>query len=299
MSPDRDTTRIVRSWLQTDEYESADRVLDAVLDQLDTTPQRRAGWLGRRLPHMNTTAKLAIAAAAVVVAAFLGIRFLLPAQNIGSDGPTPTPAPSPAAFHTGALTAGTYVMTPFTGVGASGVCMPEAAECAEDPADDSYRLTFTVPDGYDAVSNQRPLIFGPNGDTGMIILRGADLYSDPCHSTPPPDIAVGPTVDDFANAIASHPDLDATDPVDVTLAGYPGKYIDLQLPADNTACTPDGQFWPYEPGMYAQGNSNLWHLWILDVAGVRVVIQSMDYPDTPADKRAELQAIVDSIQIEP
>ena len=41
MSTDRDTTRIVRSWLQTDEHESADRVLDAVLDQLDATPQRR------------------------------------------------------------------------------------------------------------------------------------------------------------------------------------------------------------------------------------------------------------------
>ena len=51
MSTDRDTTRIVRSWLQTDEYESADRVLDAVLDQLDTTPQRRATWWpARRLP---------------------------------------------------------------------------------------------------------------------------------------------------------------------------------------------------------------------------------------------------------
>ncbi len=130
MSTDRDTTRIVRSWLQTDEHESADRVLDAVLDQLDTTPQRRATWWPvRRLPQMNTTAKLAIAAAAVVVAAFLGIRFLLPGQNVGSDGPTPTPSPSPAAFHSGSLAAGTYVMTPFTGAGASGVCMPEAPEC--------------------------------------------------------------------------------------------------------------------------------------------------------------------------
>ena len=51
--------------------------------------------------------------------------------------------------------------------------------------------------------------------------------------------------------------------------------------------------------MYAQGASNRWHLWILDVDGVRVVIQSMDYPDTPAEQQAELQAIVDSIQIEP
>jgi hypothetical protein len=60
MNTDRDTTRIVRSWLQTDEYESADHVLDTVLDQLDTTPQRRAGWLGRRLPTMNNTAKLTL-----------------------------------------------------------------------------------------------------------------------------------------------------------------------------------------------------------------------------------------------
>ena len=133
----------------------------------------------------------------------------------------------------------------------------------------------------------------------MIILRGAGLYSDPCHSTPPPDIAVGPTVEDFANAIASHPDLDATDPVDVTLAGYSGKYIDLQLPADTLHARLTASFGRTSPAMYAQGNSDQWHLWILDVAGVRVVIQSMDYPDTPSEKQAELQAIVDSIQIEP
>ena len=36
MSTDRETTRIVRSWLNTEERESADRVLDAVLDRLDT-----------------------------------------------------------------------------------------------------------------------------------------------------------------------------------------------------------------------------------------------------------------------
>ena len=61
MSTDRDITRIVRSWLRTDEHESADRVLDAVLDRLDTTPQRRATWWPAwRFPEMNNTAKLAL-----------------------------------------------------------------------------------------------------------------------------------------------------------------------------------------------------------------------------------------------
>jgi hypothetical protein len=300
VSADRDAERIVRSWLEEGVTKLPERVLDAVLDDLPATQQRRfTWWPARRLFHMNKALAFGLAAAAVVIVAILGFRFLVPAgPSIGGPAETPTPTASPAAFHVGTLTAGTYVMTPFTGVGASGLCMPEDSECVEDPADDRIRVTLTVPDGYDAVTNGRPLIFGPDGDTGLIILRGAGLYTDPCHSTPPPDIAVGPTVDDFANAIADHPLLDATTPVDVTLAGFSGKYIDLQLPADVEQCT-DATFWPYEPGVYAQGPSHQWHLWILDVNGIRVVIQSMDYPSTSADQQAELQAIVSSIQIEP
>ena len=78
MSTDRDTTRIVRSWLRTEEHESADRVLDAVLDHLDTTPQRRfTWWPARRFSHMNNTAKLALVAAVFVVAALLGYNYFI------------------------------------------------------------------------------------------------------------------------------------------------------------------------------------------------------------------------------
>ncbi len=64
MTTDRDTTRMVRSWLRTDEHESADRVLEAVLASLDTTPQRRLWWPSRRFTKMNTLTRLAVAAAA-------------------------------------------------------------------------------------------------------------------------------------------------------------------------------------------------------------------------------------------
>ena len=73
------------------------------------------------------------------------------------------------------------------------------------------------------------------------------------------------------------------------------KYIDLLRPAD----LPCAEFRPFEPGIYAQGPSHQWHLWILDVAGTRVVVQAMDYPGTSAQRRAELEAMVDSIRIEP
>ncbi len=44
MSTDRETTRIVRSWLEDGVTRLPDNVLDAVLDQLPSTHQRRATW---------------------------------------------------------------------------------------------------------------------------------------------------------------------------------------------------------------------------------------------------------------
>lgn len=212
-----------------------------------------------------------------------------------TTSPTPSPVPTAAPPMTlGLLGAGTYVMTPF-GPDGMGVCTAADADCTEDPADDSIRLTVTFPAGYEAVHPH--MVFTPDRDTGLTISRGAGLYSRPCYSAPPPDIEVGPAVDDFAGAIADHPELDATTPVDVTLAGYSGKYIDLQMPAKFGHCI-GGQFWPWEPGTYAHGSSERWHLWILDVDGIRVVIQSSDYERVSAERRAELQAIVDSITIE-
>jgi hypothetical protein len=67
MNTDRDTARIFRSWLRTDEHDSADRVLDHVLAVLDATPQHRPWWPVRRIADMNLFAKLATAAALVLV----------------------------------------------------------------------------------------------------------------------------------------------------------------------------------------------------------------------------------------
>ena len=50
MSTDRDTTRIVRSWLEEGVTALPDRVLDAVLDQVPATSQRRSWWPAWRFP---------------------------------------------------------------------------------------------------------------------------------------------------------------------------------------------------------------------------------------------------------
>jgi hypothetical protein len=306
MSTERDVTRIVRSWLEEGRTALPDRVLDTVLDQLPATPQRRAPWPARRLLDMHIPTRLAVTAAAVFALALVG---LIAFPRVGGvAGPQPTVSPSPTVApvpmpSSGTLAAGTYVMTPFVDNPNNSACWtPPQPGCSETPADDSIRVTLTVPAGWEPdplhmgvwLSGKNA---GPPGGAVLLVERGGWPYQDPCHGSAATAIQVGPSVDDFANAIANHPSLDATTPVPVTLGGYSGKYLDLLIPADISACT-DGYF-PWEPGIYAQGASQRWHVWILDVNGIRVVILTTDYAGTSAADRSALQAIVDSIQIQP
>ena len=222
-----------------------------------------------------------------------------------SVAPTPTTSPpSPAIsppmpwVFDGPLAAGTYRMELWDDCG-----YPRTPGCSPSPEHNATRMTLTVPDGWEGLSNPPGIWLaeignGPPDGAGLLVGRGAWLLSDPCtkaqHAVAP-DVVVGPSVDDFANALADHPLLDVTDPVDVTLAGHSGKYVDLQVPADISMCE---VYRPFDPGLFAQGPSHRWHLWIIDVDGLRYVIQSTDYAGTSAKHRAELKAIVASIKIE-
>ena len=104
MSTDRDVERIVRSWMDEGVTALPDRVLDLVLDQVPTTPQRRSWWPTWRFNRMNTYLKLLAAAAAVLVVAVVGYQFL--PRNGGPGGqPTIAPSPSQALLARGTFTA--------------------------------------------------------------------------------------------------------------------------------------------------------------------------------------------------
>ena len=292
MSTDRDVTRIVRSWLEEGVTALPDRVLDTVLDQLPATSQRRAPWPARRFREMNTALRFAVAAAAVVAVAVVGFN-LLPRQG-GPAGPGPTPPstptptvePSPTApqpLGNGPLEAGTVVATDL------------------GPSE-STRVTLTVPDGWEGFAGACVLpITGTTAPDGMGICFGevnTGLYSDPCHgSSGPADVPVGPTVNDLVDALAAQTAYEVTSPTEVTLGGYSGKRMDLQLPSNVGSCD-NGEFYPWSGSIYAQGPNNRWRLWILDVEADRLVIISTDFAGTSAEDRAEQKAIIDSIQIE-
>jgi len=321
MTDDRSLERAARSFIESGPTRAPERAVEAALVQIETTSQERSLWVPWRTT-MTTPARVA-AAAVIGVLAIGGALFLFGRAgqpNVGPPAPSAMPSTSPTssaaaatspsvvpptAIPDGPLAAGTYATTPFHLAQVLSCMSPAQPGCSE-PEDDSIRATLTVPDGWAGFGYGVWLTDEGNSapaGAAMGFSRGGWLYTDPC-LTPPlreagvkPEVAVGPTVDDFANALADHPLLDATDPVPVTLGGYSGKYVDLHLPEDLTGCETD--YRPWEPGIYAQGPGHRWQLWILDVDGVRVVVAAMDYAGTSAQDHAELEAIVQSIQFEP
>ena len=83
MKPDRDATRIVRSWLEDGVTQLPDRVLDDVLEEIPAIPQRRVSWGGATLPQLSRAAQVGLAAAAVLVVVLMGLGVF--ASGLGSE----------------------------------------------------------------------------------------------------------------------------------------------------------------------------------------------------------------------
>jgi hypothetical protein len=320
MSTERDVTRSVRSWLKEDRHEDADRVLDLVLDQLDTTPQRRAGWLARRFPFMNsTTLRYGIAAAVVVAAAVLGFSFLArPNDDVGPSSPSPSTAQSadPSAESS-------IPLLTDQGTVENGAVLPSGTYLLDYPF--PARLRLTVPGGWqvwhvDFLSAGLLVDAGPGSGSGwglFLLSPGDKLYADPCDKTRGMlDPVPGPTVDDLAKALGNIPGITASTPVDIVMDGYPGKLIELTAPADAASCAAGtATLWDF-PGQddYPMALGERLPIRIIDVEGVRLVIVATDYPGTSAwelgegktfdpndhaEDQVQLQAIFDSIQFNP
>jgi hypothetical protein len=99
MTSERDATRIVRTWLESGSTTIPDRVVDAVLAELPSRPQRRPRWSPRRTQPMKFALPIAVGAAAVaLVAVVLGSQFLPDDSNVGvpTSSPSTSPPPTPS-----------------------------------------------------------------------------------------------------------------------------------------------------------------------------------------------------------
>jgi hypothetical protein len=99
MSDYGDTRRSIVAWLEAEAVDRAPaRLIEASRERVRTTPQRAGWWPARRVSGMHTFAKVAVAAAAVVVAAF-GVVGMMQrtGPTIGPGGLSQSPTPQPSA----------------------------------------------------------------------------------------------------------------------------------------------------------------------------------------------------------
>jgi hypothetical protein len=142
----------------------------------------------------------------------------------------------------------------------------------------------------------------------------ANVYADPCQwqgSLLSP--AVGPTVDDLTSALMAQKGRAASPPTDVTLSGYPAKRIELSVPADLDPATCDegvmrtwvgpgervDTWYSEDPEARGLRSGQLNVVYILDVNGGRLIIDTWHMPGTSAADLAELDASLASMRIEP
>ncbi len=198
------------------------------------------------------------------------------------------------------LPAGTYVIDPL-----------------EQPIFTPARFTFTLPDGWASrngiIAKDRT---GP-GEVAFGPWMVTNAYADPCHwQDSLLDPPVGPGVDDLVAALSDQAGREASDPVDVTVGGYPAKRLELSVPGDLDVSSCDGgsyRVW-LEPGelhtdepildsdipslvTHVAGQRDV--VYIADIDGNRFVLVAWHMPGSSPEDLAELDTIIDSIRIDP
>ena len=288
MSTDREVTRIVRSWLEEGVTALPDRVLDAVLDQVPATRQRRAWWPARRSRDVNNAIRILLAAAAVVVVALIALN-LMPG-NHGVGGPPPSPTATPAPTITGSLR-GQGTLEPGRYLVNAGVPGVTVAVSAAWTTDNDW--VVIGPRGKDAPAGMAVRFYEIDN------LAKNPLSVSDGKLNPP----LGPTVADLVQAIVTHPAWTAGAPTNITIDGHAGQRVEFAIPSD-AKLGADGQFclsldpngtcgiWGWAPGQTFDWS-------IVDVGGRRLVIDAFHYPGTSAADLAAQQAVVDSVKVTP
>jgi hypothetical protein len=303
MHTDRDMTRIVRSWMDEGATALPERVLDAVLDQVPTTPQRRSLWPSRRSIDMNSTLKMALGAAAVIVIALVGFNLLPRSGEVGGQaGPSATAIPTQAPVATDTPSASAALSLP------AGPMEPGTYR-VDDPKDTAVPFTVTVPAGWrgrsDGFVHKNP---DSAAELGVTPFNVTHVYTDACDAEGTLT-EIGPTVDDLLQALADQDGSDASAPVDVTLGGYPAKRVDMSIPADldlSTCRHPNIliQIWADEAetsyfAISADQVGRQFAVYVADVEGIRAVVLPGAGVEAPETDIAELDDIIASIEFQP
>ena len=277
MSSEHDLERAVRAWLSDGRESLPDRYLDAALDEVSTTNQRRRGASAWRSSGMNMFARYGLAAAAALLVAILGWTVLFNGSHV-SNSPTPSPVPSASASPSG-----------LVHLSDAGFAVPVTYEMPS---------SWTTGPGGGYVTR---LEGQPHWGVGWY--SGVRLQADPCHPsrgfvTPAP----GPKPEDLAAALKAIPGLTVSDPVAYNSPGHSGVMVEFRYTGPST-CESSNRF----DVQIMQGDRSAkdvinsaydlrWY--ITEVHGTRIVIEAWSAGTPLAGVMRDLASVIDSMQFQ-
>jgi hypothetical protein len=222
---------------------------------------------------------------------------------IVSPGPTVTPTASLSP-----------TVTPTVAVAASplatrGALRPLGGQVVGAASSDRALPSYSVqvPAGWSAsgevVTRTPPKVMG------LSVWDAIQVPTDPCRwsstmTTP------GPTVDDLVKALVAQRTRNASAPVQATLAGYKGVYLEWSVPPDmvdgeNCDKWPDNGYRDFVSFLgvggserYEQLANQIDRLWVLDVNGHRLVVDATYSADATAAQKTELGQVAGSLRFD-
>ena len=149
--------------------------------------------------------------------------------------------------------------------------------------------------------------FDPPAGAGIIAFvvdKKFYVYGDPCdwRSTKPE--APATTVDELVAALANQASRNPSMPEEITVGGYSGKKITLNVPDDARFRDCDGGAFSTlgvageDPALWAQGRGEIDEIWIVNVNGRIALLEGGYYANTPEHAVDELHGILSSATFE-
>lgn len=244
---------------------------------------------------MNTFAKFAMAAAAVLVVALVGYN-LLPSDTGGGGTPTASASPSITASPSASTAASSSPSPSF---------FPSGLISAGRHSMVRSGKSFSVEMGAGWFSNGDFRIHAASGFAAIIFwgYPPTNVNADPC-AKKPLDPPAGDSPAELAAAISLIPGIDLVGgPSDLTIDGHPASLVSIKI-RDDIACEP-GEFMLWyaeqdgpENGRWPDALGDTMDVWIIDVDGTNVWIDGTAGRNTAPEVRTEIRQIVESIQFE-
>lgn len=291
MNSNADFERIAQAWLQDGPTEMPDRSIQAALDEIHATSQRRFGAARRLIPMNGNTSRFAIAAVIGLLVVAAGGIYLgsIRSDQVGEPPvlnatPSPTPSPSPAP-----------TLAPLSRLGSI-----EAGTQLIDGGFPVSGVTFTLGPGWrletlgaSKVELSKPI--GSSTPTWLTFVIVNEVYPDPCGAPMvPTSTPLGQTVDDLVVALTNLKGYESGPITNINLGGLPAKSFELDDAADSTCETNVLIGLANDIGVNRPSHQRMV---VLDVNGQRLLVDALSLPDaggTQAD-RDEMDRIIESI----